>query len=234
MICNTCENISPDFKPQCSTDGVISFSEADIGIRGSTHIPPGDSTDKAAACVITVSGFELHEYLIDVKPYGAAADVSGYVDNSFFYPPVSPLAALPSGIDRGAEIVFDVRGNATLLTSQSGSQPQLWDHNGSAMQLLSSEALRSFVYETPREGLANIGVARGTVLFEGSRNGNTYTGTAFVFSKGCGRAAFKARGVVSDDQRSVHLSGRAPIRSNNCNVTGQRDEHLYFELITPD
>ena len=60
-----------------------------------------------------------------------------------------------------------------------------WNHNGSLMRLKANGNARAFYYENPRSVLANAGVVRGTLLFDGAKNGNRYDGTARRFSTRC-------------------------------------------------
>jgi hypothetical protein len=117
------------------------------------------------------------------------------------------------------------------------SNPQCqttWTHNGSTVKLLSSGRSRTFVYETPREGMRGAGARSGSVLFEGERNGNRYSGTAYIFSKRCGRLPYPVSGDVSEDQREVVLRGTAPRADANCNAVPARSDVLTFTLLEPE
>src|SRR5437016_4979405 len=104
----------------------------------------------------------------------------------------------------------------------------IWDHNGSAVYLSADGAGRRFYYQAPRAGLQEVGVQPGNLLFDGRRDGNRYSGTAYVFSKSCGGLAYAVSGPVSSDQRSVTMYGKAPTVSTNCRVVGYRDDVLVF------
>jgi len=114
-----------------------------------------------------------------------------------------------------------------LLSCGAAFGQSQWDHNGSTVALEASGSTRRFVYHSPRPGIP---VDAGTLLFEGRKIGNRYTGKAFTFSKQCGALAFPVEGPVSQDQRSVTLRGQAPRRDANCSVAGRRDEVLVFQL----
>ena len=81
---------------------------------------------------------------------------------------------------------------------------------------------RWFTYERPRRVLRQSGVGPGTLLFEGRRNGNTYTGTSRVFSKYCPGEPFLYRvsGPVSRGQTRVTLYGEREIH-DRCRPTGR-------------
>ncbi len=106
-----------------------------------------------------------------------------------------------------------------------------WNHNGSTMKLVADGSNRRFFYDSPRAGIRAEGVTPGTLLFEGQRIGDTYSGTAYIFSRVCGRIAYQVSGEVSGDQRSVTMFGQAPRPSSNCQIVGYREDTLVFELI---
>jgi hypothetical protein len=116
----------------------------------------------------------------------------------------------------------------TTGTYSGGSAPSLWSHNGSVMRLIADGASRKFIYESPRSGLESAGIKTGTVLFSGQKNGDTYFGTAYEFSRNCGAVAFQVSGPIGSDQRSVTVSGKVPSRDSSCRVVDYRDETLIF------
>ncbi|THD68136.1 MAG: hypothetical protein E7813_11585 [Bradyrhizobium sp.] len=105
----------------------------------------------------------------------------------------------------------------------------LWSHNGSVVRLIANGADRRFVYESPKNGLAAVGVGKGTLLFKGRRSGNSYSGDAYIFSH-CRPIAYKVSGAVSSDDRQVTMFGRAPIVNESCAVTSYRDDTLVFSF----
>jgi hypothetical protein len=111
----------------------------------------------------------------------------------------------------------------------------LWDHNGSQVYLSSSGPLRQFRYQAPVSDLLQLGVQPGTLLFDGRRNGNQYSGTAYVFSKLCGALPYAVAGPVSPDERTVTMYGKAPLVNTNCHVIGYRDDIdiLVFNFSPP-
>jgi hypothetical protein len=114
-------------------------------------------------------------------------------------------------------------------TATSG-RPSFWNHNGSIMKLVANGASRQFFYQNPRQGMVNEGVRSGTLLFEGFRNGGTYSGTAFIFQRRCGSFGYAVSGTVSADERMVVMQGMAPRVNGNCQVVGSRPDELVFEL----
>jgi hypothetical protein len=108
-----------------------------------------------------------------------------------------------------------------------------WDHNGSQVSLSATGARRQFHYQAPMASLLGLGVQPGTLLFDGRRNGNQYSGTAYVFSKVCGARAYAVAGPVSPDERTVTMYGKAPIVDSNCRVAKYRDDVLVFNFILP-
>jgi hypothetical protein len=82
---------------------------------------------------------------------------------------------------------------------------------------------------SPRSGLSAAGVAKGTLLFKGIKDGNYYSGTAYLFSR-CGTKAYQVSGPVSEDQRSVTLSGQSPVVGSNCTITNFTSDTLVFNF----
>ncbi|MDF0602596.1 hypothetical protein P1J78_17800 [Psychromarinibacter sp. C21-152] len=94
-----------------------------------------------------------------------------------------------------------------------------WWHNGSLMRLKAYGAERYFYYEQPRDGLWSAGVRPGTLLFNGRKNGNWYSGTARVFSSACGPMEYAVAGPVAPNQTQVTVQGSRQTRSG-CAFTG--------------
>jgi len=97
-----------------------------------------------------------------------------------------------------------------------------WNHNGSLMRLQAQGNQRWLSYERPRGVLANAGVRRGTLLFNGVKNGNWYSGTARVFSKYCPGSPLEyfVEGPVRGDQLQVTVSGTREVYQR-CQPTGR-------------
>ncbi len=111
----------------------------------------------------------------------------------------------------------------TGLTGVSGAQADsCWNHNGSIMRLQADGNNRWLSYEIPRNVLANAGVRRGTLLFNGVKSGNWYSGTARVFSKHCPGTPqeYFVEGPVREDQLQVTVHGTREIHQR-CLPTGR-------------
>lgn len=117
------------------------------------------------------------------------------------------------------------------LVPAQKSLGSIWNHNGSMVRLEASADVRRFVYLRVREGMRQAGVSPGTLLFEGRRTGNVYSGTAYVFNRNCGPAAYRVSGFVLNDTRIV-ISGRAPrVSQKTCEVLSYKDDELVFEYM---
>jgi hypothetical protein len=91
---------------------------------------------------------------------------------------------------------------AILATIGAASADSCWTHNGSLMRLRAYADSRSIVYEVPRHGLSAIGIRRGTELFNGTSDGESYSGTAVVFTP------FKtSSGFLANDAVRYNVSG---------------------------
>jgi hypothetical protein len=108
---------------------------------------------------------------------------------------------------------------AFLLPAADAFADSCWDHNGSVMRLKANGNQRFFYYEVPRPSLEGVGVRPGTLLFNGVKSGNWYSGTARVFSSGCEPLEYHVEGPVRPDQLQVTVSGQRPVYSQ-CQFTG--------------
>lgn len=97
-----------------------------------------------------------------------------------------------------------------------------WTHNGSLMRLQAQGNQRWLSYETPRQQLQAAGVRHGTLLFNGVKTGNWYSGTARVFSKFCpgNPLEYAVEGPVRGDQLQVTVTGTREV-FRQCRPTGR-------------
>ena len=110
-----------------------------------------------------------------------------------------------------------------LLAAVTGAAADsCWDHNGSLMRLVAEGDKRWLYYENPRSVLRKAGVRGGTLLFDGVKNGNWYSGAARVFSKHCPGQPLEyfVEGPVRADQLQVTVSGVRQVYSQ-CRPTGR-------------
>lgn len=116
-----------------------------------------------------------------------------------------------------------------ILSSSAASSSE-WVHNGSTVELIANGTARTFVYKVPRPGLP---VSPGTVLFDGTRRGDEYSGRAFIFHKGCEPFPYLATGGVSADGQTVRMTGDAPRLDAMCRVVKSVPDELVFTLVPP-
>jgi hypothetical protein len=107
----------------------------------------------------------------------------------------------------------------------------IWKHNDSAVYLIADGARRQFFYQMPSSAMRERGPKSGTLLFDGRRDGDTYSGTAYAFSKQCGPIGYSVVGTTSADQRRVTLRGRVPVRNSACQPNSYRDDVLDFDFV---
>ena len=113
--------------------------------------------------------------------------------------------------------------SATMFaTSTAANAASCWNHNGSLMRLEASGNQRWMYYERPRSVLRKAGVRSGTLLFNGRKNGNWYSGTARRFSKFCPGNPLKyhVEGPVAGNQLRVTLHGQRDVH-RSCQPTGR-------------
>ncbi len=105
----------------------------------------------------------------------------------------------------------------------------VWRHNGSTIALTSTGSTRTFSYLRPASGVP---ARPGDVVFTGTRTGQRYRGTAYLFSNQCGRIGYPVAGDVSPDQPQVVLYGQAPRRDRvSCEVIGYSPDRLVFDYL---
>jgi len=107
-----------------------------------------------------------------------------------------------------------------------------YTHNKSLMEIYFCDEGVNIAYLRPRAGLKKHGVREGTILFEGTwgPGDDEIIGTARVFSKRCGVAAYPVAG--RQHGQVVQLYGSAPVRNKNCEVVRHRKDNLDFQLVT--
>lgn len=140
---------------------------------------------------------------------------------------------LPAAYTCNKQVVVSREGDAGSTNPPAASGGSLWMHNGSVMRLEARGAERKFYYETPRSGMQKAGARSGTLLFEGTRDGPIYSGVAYIFKRGCEPAPYAVAGEVSEDDRRITMSGRAPRLNSDCTVSGTKDDTLVF-TFRPD
>jgi hypothetical protein len=105
-----------------------------------------------------------------------------------------------------------------------------WDHNGSKVYLVVEGNRRRFYYAEPRLGMQRAGAKKDDLLFEGTSDGKSYVGTAFIFNLQCRPTAYRVRGPILDGGRRVVMRGSAPRINNDCQVSGHTPDTLTFTL----
>ena len=102
--------------------------------------------------------------------------------------------------------------------SVGGPAESLWDYDGSRLVLVNDGLQRKLYYETPRPGLVDLGVQRGTLFFVGQQKGRAYRGIARVFSKRCGAIPYSVSGEMSEDSQTILVRGKAPSVDGKCRI----------------
>lgn len=117
-------------------------------------------------------------------------------------------------------------------TAVQGEPASLWDHNNSVIGLYAEGASRIFRYQKPRIAMQQEGVMPGALLFSGTKFGDTYSGTAYVFSRRCGARPYYVTGTVADDGRAITLLGTAPAGFDSaCRPILYRQDVLQFSFL---
>ena len=113
----------------------------------------------------------------------------------------------------------------------AASAQSIWMHNRSEM-LIETRGDGSMIisYLTPREGLS---AQPGDFLVSGSIDlkSRSAGGLARVFSAKCGTAGYEVDGEISEDGKTITLTGGAPVRDANCRITRRRTDKLVFTYV---
>jgi S1-C subfamily serine protease len=147
--------------------------------------------------------------------------VVGVIRSDDSFTPTNLLSSLVRIFPR-----INCSGSGTAAASDS-----LWDHNGSVLRLISGPQPRHqrFAFVELRSALANIGVAPGMVQFDGVRDGDSYSGSGYAFSRSCGAVRFEMTGR-NIDERSIRLRGRQPrVDPRTCAKVSPIDVEWAFE-----
>jgi hypothetical protein len=141
---------------------------------------------------------------------------------------------LPAALTCDKQVIEQSTGGSEAPVPPATDTPansRVWMHNGSVMRLEAKGKSRRFYYDTPREGLVKQGARSGTLLFEGERDGAIYSGTAYIFKSGCKPSPYAVAGDVSEDDRTITMTGDAPRFDSECKVTGTKKDTLIFSYV---
>lgn len=115
-------------------------------------------------------------------------------------------------------------------THASHCAQDLYNHNGSVMEIFFCDEGLNIAYDVPRAGIRKHGVKQGTLLFEGSvSHSGLISGQARVFKRGCRAALYPVSGRQKGNR--IVLNGQAPKRRSDCSIKGYRSDRLVFTLI---
>ncbi len=135
---------------------------------------------------------------------------------------INCISKLANALTVGATVLSVSTFGIFALTVTSANAASCWNHNGSLMRLEASGNDRWMYYERPRSVLRAAGVRRGTLLFNGRKSGNWYSGTARRFSKFCPGTPLEyfVEGPVAGNQLKVTLRGQRQVH-RSCRTTGR-------------
>ncbi len=103
---------------------------------------------------------------------------------------------------------------------RAANRRTFWDHNGSLMRLAKQGNSRKFYYQRPSSRMARAVSLVDPLLFTGRQSGNSYSGTAYVYSSRCRRKfGYRVNGEISSNGKRVVMRGSAPVIGSNCRVS---------------
>ena len=109
-----------------------------------------------------------------------------------------------------------------ILSLTEAQAASCWLHNNSLMKLEDSGRERWFYYARPKPSLRPSGVRQGTLLFNGRKSGDWYSGTARRFSRFCRGTPLEyfVEGPVLQNPLRIVLRGTREVH-RRCVNTGQ-------------
>lgn len=127
-------------------------------------------------------------------------------------------------------------GVGLLCLAQTALADSYWNHNGSVMRLVAEGNQRYFYYHQPSDKMQKAGVYAGELLFDGTKQGNHYHGTARVFSQYCQEPlTYGVSGNVSPNQTKITLIGTREKYAKGCRATGKTaKDTLVFTYLYSD
>lgn len=155
-----------------------------------------------------------------------AVDPDGYTPAYFLFSPDTKIRTLK---DRGDTSSPAASVKKPVMRSM---RTTLWDHNGSTMRLEADATKLSMIYETPRQGMRQVGVHKGDNLFTCGRDGSKLSCTSRIFHPRCGKHDFLAEGSFSDTDRIIQIRGDAPGFDDSCRETGRKPQNWTFTYLS--
>jgi hypothetical protein len=145
------------------------------------------------------------------------------------HPPDTQGTGVPLAAGQNTEAVFPLKISH-------------WVYNGSAVYLVANGTHRRFFsaapkvyYDPAKTGVVALGVRKDTLLFDGTQDGDQFSGNAYVLSEHCGPVAYTVSGSIFEDQRRLTMKGNGPRFDSRCQRESDRDEQplvLIFEKTT--
>ena len=101
----------------------------------------------------------------------------------------------------------------------------IWRYDGALLRLQAMGRIRRFYYVRTVYGSP---AKDGAIAFEGVREGQTFSGRAFVFAPACAPLPYSVRGSISADETAIKLQGSRPVPDAQCNVKSYNESELVF------
>lgn len=233
--------LASDYSHVCRTADGAYVIEDDVLYRSADAGTPGsDITFKRLSetllkretgyCVVNKAGGQRYNY--EAKTYTlriAFKDRGQEIETEALCELASD--GLPAAYTCDRQVVVSKEGGSSTDPAPATGGTKVWMHNGSVMRLEANGDEREFFYDEPRAGIRKQGVRPGTLLFKGTRDGSTYSGTAYIFKTGCDPEGYEVEGDVSGDDYTVTMVGKAPRLDKDCEINGTKDDTLVFTYV---
>ena len=101
-----------------------------------------------------------------------------------------------------------------------------WSYDGSTFTFTWDGHETHFLYETPSSAFISTKVRKGTSLFDGVKQGNTFVGEmSYMANNDCSLLiGVPTRGELSDDYTRVTFHTKRPFLNAECNIVREQDD----------
>lgn len=204
---------------------------AHIGVHRFYNIGPDTSSDTEVAQELSSRILRHFQTMgIDAELFHVMANTPSndmfYIDRSklIAWRLLSPLEVTSPGVGTPDEPAADKE--RFLMSSSS-----VWIHRGSVLGLSRDGTRRTFRFLQTASSLSKTNASRGSILFDGmTSNGKDYQGTAYAFYE-CGSKPFEVSGSLTEDGKSIKLTGRTDEVDDRCSPKGTSEVEIRIDMV---
>jgi hypothetical protein len=124
--------------------------------------------------------------------------------------------------------------SATRENTSYERKTSTWNFYGSRMYMTANGKRRRVFYDIPRDTLSSLGIANGSLLFEGELNGWDFAGEIAAYAPNCPVLKYAARGSLLPNGLRFFLVGKRPSRDESCGIVAWKDVTLNFDFVSQE